>query len=505
MLPPKISLEKVKEIVWPIEKKELKLFIPMALMMLCILFNFGALRSIKDSLVVPSMGAEIISFLKLWLVLPSCVLFTILYVKLSNKFNFEYIFYIIVGSFLLFFLLFAYIIYPNQEIYHPNDEIINNLITLYPNFKWFIKIAGKWSYALMYIFSELWSAVVINLMFWQFANHIFDTDKAKRFYPVLGMVGNIGLILAGSVLVFFSNEQNIIDFELLPASFDSASNLTSQTAKMLQPVMSIIVAAGIVSMLLFRLINRFILISSINVLDSKKVSAKTKTKLSVLESIKLVVNSKYIGRIALLIICYGLLINIVEGPWKAKIKELYPNTKDYVHFMGRFNIWMGISCVTFMIIGSNILRRLGWFISALLTPVMLSITGLIFFVFIIFIEEIGSCFGNFNLLYAAIIVGAIQNILSKSSKYSLFDSTKEMAYIPLSLELRTKGKAAVEVIGTKFGKSLGAFIQSLIFIIIPTATFDSIIIYLLVIFIAMMSLWIWDIVKLNKEYTELCK
>jgi ATP/ADP translocase len=71
MLPPKTFFEKVKEIIWPIERKELKLFIPMALMMLCILFNFGALRSIKDSLVVPSMGAEIISFLKLWLVLPA--------------------------------------------------------------------------------------------------------------------------------------------------------------------------------------------------------------------------------------------------------------------------------------------------------------------------------------------------------------------------------------------------------------------------------------------------
>lgn len=499
MLPPKIFSEKVKEIIWPIERKELKLFIPMALMMLCVLFNFGALRSIKDSLVVPSMGAEIISFLKLWLVLPSCIIFTILYVKLSNKFNFEYIFYIIVSSFLLFFLFFAYIIYPNQELYHPNDQIINNLITSYPNFKWFIKIASKWSYALMYIFSELWSAVVINLMFWQFANHIFDINKAKRFYPVLGMVGNIGLIIAGSVLVVFSSDQNMIDSELLP------SQVTSQTAEILQPVMSIIVVAGMVSMLLFRIINRYILTSSITVLDLKKVTAKTKTKLSVLESIKLVINSKYIGRIALLIICYGLLINIVEGPWKAKIKELYPNTRDYVHFMGRFNIWMGISCVTFMIIGSNVLRKCGWLISALLTPIMLSITGLIFFIFIIFIEEIGSCLGGFNLLYAAIIVGAIQNILSKSSKYSLFDSTKEMAYIPLSLELRTKGKAAVEVIGTKFGKSLGAFIQSLIFIIIPTATFDSIIIYLLLIFIVMMSLWIWDVVKLNKEYIELCK
>jgi ATP/ADP translocase len=58
-------LSSLKEILWPIERSELKLFIPMSFLMLCILFNFGALRSIKDSLVVPNIGAEVISFLKL--------------------------------------------------------------------------------------------------------------------------------------------------------------------------------------------------------------------------------------------------------------------------------------------------------------------------------------------------------------------------------------------------------------------------------------------------------
>ena len=55
---------KLKDIFWPIEKSEIKLFAPLALMMLCVLFNFGALRSIKDSLVVPNIGAEVISFLR---------------------------------------------------------------------------------------------------------------------------------------------------------------------------------------------------------------------------------------------------------------------------------------------------------------------------------------------------------------------------------------------------------------------------------------------------------
>ncbi|WP_375333198.1 MULTISPECIES: Npt1/Npt2 family nucleotide transporter [unclassified Candidatus Tisiphia] len=499
MLPFKSIFTKIQEIIWPIEREELKLFLPMALMMLCILFNFGTLRSVKDGLVIPSIGAEVISFLKLWFVLPSSILFTIIYVKLSNHVRFEYIFYIVISSFLLFFLIFAYIIYPNQDFYHPNAEQVEHLVSLYPNFRWFIKIMGKWSYALMYICSELWSAVIINLMFWQFANNIFDTSKAKRFYPILGMVGNVGLILAGNVLVAFSNVRGVVDAQVI-----INEDLQYKSELMLQPVISIIVFAGIISMVLFRLINYFILNDKVLKADFQIVQIQAKTSLSLMDSIRLVINSKYIGRIALLIICYALLINIVEGPWKAKVRELNPNTLDYIHFMGRFNIWMGISSVTFMIVGSNVIRKFTWLISALLTPLMLFITGLMFFIFVIFSEYISFGIKDFNPIYAAVIIGGVQNILSKSTKYSLFDSTKEMAYIPLSLELRTKGKAAVEVIGIKFGKSLGAFIQSFIFIIVPTATCDSIVVYLLTIFIIIVILWFWNIVQLNREYVKLC-
>jgi AAA family ATP:ADP antiporter len=44
-------------------------------------------------------------------------------------------------------------------------------------------------------------------------------------------------------------------------------------------------------------------------------------------------------------------------------------------------------------------------------------------------------------LYAAVLVGAAQNVFSKSAKYSLFDPCKEMAYIPLDQETQLKARA----------------------------------------------------------------
>ncbi len=62
-------------------------------------------------------------------------------------------------------------------------------------------------------------------------------------------------------------------------------------------------------------------------------------------------------------------------------------------------------------------------------------------------------------LMLAVIFGMIQNIMSKSANTRFFDPTKEMAYIPLDPESKVKGKAAVDVVGARLGKSGGSFVQ----------------------------------------------
>lgn len=100
----------------------------------------------------------------------------------------------------------------------------------------------------------------------------------------------------------------------------------------------------------------------------------------------------------------------------------------------------------------------------MVTPSMIGITGLAFYaltIFAPFFAPIAASMGTTPLMLA-VLVGAAQNILSKSSKYSLFDPCKEMAYIPLDQDSKTKGKAAVDVVGNPLGKSGGALIQQIL-------------------------------------------
>ena len=112
----------------------------------------------------------------------------------------------------------------------------------------------------------------------------------------------------------------------------------------------------------------------------------------------------------------------------------------------------------------GIVRRFGWFTGAILTPIILLITGVLFYTFVIFSEQLDwmTVAMAWTPVFMAVIIGAMQNILSKGTKYSLFDPTKEMSYIPLDQELKVKGKAAVDVIGGRLGKSGGAVVQQIL-------------------------------------------
>ncbi len=100
----------------------------------------------------------------------------------------------------------------------------------------------------------------------------------------------------------------------------------------------------------------------------------------------------------------------------------------------------------------------------------------------------------------AVLIGSIHLILIKATKFALFDITKELAYIPLNEELKDKGKAAVDLLGERIGKSGGALLQSTLFIMIPSASYNQFSLLFLLISVCVGGFWVIAIILLNKQY-----
>jgi len=486
----------LRGILWPVHNYELKKFLPMGLMMLCILFNYNILRDTKDTLVVnaPAAGAECLSFLKLYGVTPAAVLFMVIFVKLANIMEREKLFYAVLLPFLVFFGAFAFVIYPNKDFLHMSVETINHYQAAYTNLHWLIPVIGNWSFSLFYILSELWGSVILSMLFWQFANEITKITEAKRFYGLFGMVGNIGLVIAGPTIIMCASYA-----KSLPQDVDSF-------AVNLKYLMAAVVVAGLIICATYRWMNKNVLTDPKFYQPGEGAGKKKKAKLSMGESFKYIITNPYLGLIAVIVLAYGVAINLVEGVWKGQLKIAFPDKNDYNSFMGQFTTWTGAVTMILMVVGNNILRRLSWKSAAIITPIMVLITSAIFFYFVWESTELDpfTPLMGTTVVMVAVIVGQIQNVLSKGTKYSLFDSTKQMAYIPLDPEAKVKGQAAVEVIGGRAGKSGGAFIQSTMLAAIGGSVSLASLAYILgPIVIIICLIWILAVTNLGKRFTAL--
>ncbi|MCF8462412.1 MAG: NTP/NDP exchange transporter [Rickettsiaceae bacterium] len=482
-------LQTLSNIFFPIKRQELKHFVPLAVLMFCILLNQNILRVLKDSVVITEVNVEIINFIKLYCVTPIAPIFLIIYSKMVNVMPLERIYYYLLAFFCTLLFLFAFVIYPNIHYFHFDESYIAEFSENNPRLKWYMLIAGNWSFVMFYVLGELWPNIFYVLLFWQCANSFTSTNQAKRFYTLFSLFGNSSLILVGLIIMNLASGSSV-----LKKYFGDSQDKIILT----QALVLIIIISALLSAFVMRYIASNLL--------SKHVSAKDRPKLGLRESLTYISKSRYLW---LLLICsasFGLVINLVEVVWKDKAKQLYPDMNSFAEFSGMYIFWTGIAITALTIIGNNIMRIYSWFASAIITPLIIMITGIMFFALVVF-DNFSSSFTNTVIFSSPIalcvLIGTIQNVLAKSAKYSIWDTSREMLYIPLDVELKTKGKAAVDVISAKVGKSLASLIQIIIFTIMPYATYSSISPILMVIFAIFCVLWINSISEISQKYTVL--
>lgn len=476
--------------IWPVQLFELKKVVPLLLLKFLASIVYATLTCMKDSLVVTASqsGAEVIPVLKGWLVFPLSLLCAVAYSKLSNHFKRSTLFYSIVSFFLIIIFLYGFILFPNAEAISPTASANWLTMKLGAKYSHWISVYRNWIHSLFFITAELWAQVVIFILYWGFANHICRVKEAKRTYTLFIAAGDLATVVAGPLVLHY-----VMKF----ASGEFISTV--------QTLLSYVLVAGVGILALYWWMNKYVL-SDKRYYDPSvtKQGLNQKTRLTLGKSIKHIFTSKYLLCIAVLVIGCALTINMVEVTWKAHVKTLYPGTGDYMAFISKVTTIVGVAALlTVLFLGGNFLRRFGWHFSAQITPIIVGATGAIFFILSYFKGSLGSLATFFGTtpLVLLVIIGAFQNIASKVVKYSFFDSTKEMAYIPLDPESKVKGKAAIDMVGSRLGKSSSSWLQVGLMQVAGTSSVLLITPYLIPIVLGATLYWSYSVRYLNKGLT----
>lgn len=495
----------LRSFFWPIHRRELQKFLPLLLIGFFTSLNYFILKVLKDALLITARGsdADITSVVKLWGILPGALLLTFIFTRLRSHFSKEKVVYIILGGFLLFFAIFTFLIFPYRNYLHPIEFctwLSNNVPPYLFGLKRIIIMFQYWTYSLFYILAELWGSIGLTVLFWGFANDISRVFEAKRFYGPLGIGTNFAGVAGGAVTAFFcSGKMN----PYLPYGHTPwEQSLISLTI--------LVLFAGVAIIFLYRWMH-------VNVLTQKKFTpdnyqssapSKEKKRLSLRESFSHVLRNKYLMFIGIMVLALNIENHLVEVLWKSQVRELYPEQVDFAKYMSYTQIGIGAAAMlASLILTGNVIRRFGWTISALLPPIVSLTIGGVFFVAYFAKYQIDAghvLFMGMTPLALVAFLGTLHNTLTRAFRYSLFDATKELAFTPLSEDSKVRGKAAIDGVGSRFGKSAGAgMIQGLRFIFPTSLAASAPSMAGIVLFITVG--WIYSVLSLGKKFNALTK
>ncbi len=425
--------------------------------------NYYILRTLKDALMLTQdyAGAEAVPFLKTWALIPATVCLVSIVVWLSNRLRFRSVFTLSLVFFVGYFLLYTFALRPLGPALYPNDYC-NRLQNLFPaGWGGFVALIRYWPEVVFYVLAECWAVIIWSVLFMGFSNEIVTSKEAEGSYPWMILAGNLSAIAAGISVRWLT----VTDWQ------ETLTRLT----------LLIVFNSLAVACLFLRLDT------------SAKQAFKTPLERTFFQSAKELFQSAYLLKVAFLIFGFNIVINLTEVVWKDAVLSVYPNPLDYHQYMNGVTIAIGTLSATITIALMLFpFIRTNWTPLALATPMVLLLTGFLFFVPLM---TPAAFFSG----AAIALMGSCHVILSRSARYTLLDYCKDLALIPLPSDQKFKAKSQIDGVGSRLGKAASSASFQLMLLTVPSLTACAPYIFLIVLAVALIS--ILAVQGIGKEIT----
>ncbi len=268
-------------------------------------------------------------------------------------------------------------------------------------------VRAQWSGSTfaLYIWKDVHIVVLLEVL-WSFANLVFDKRSARWLNGLFCACGSLGG-LCGNTLVG----------PLAHAWGTHATPLLLLPLFAVEAVLVVQLAAA-----------------------AGQPAPKERVKIDIDDAVRLLRKSPYLGWLVLLIGTVQIAINLVDFVYADAIAAAYPDTDARTAIMGQIYGAIDVASLTLQLLSGLVVGALGVRATLLAIPTLL---GAAVFSFV--------AAPHFALM-------AVAKVASKALDYSLFRTTKEMLYLPLSYDDKTRGKALVDMLTYRVAKGAASLV-----------------------------------------------
>lgn len=388
------------------DREELKKFLRMGLIFTLIVGVYWTLRPLKDAVFIQLVNKLCLPYAKtlsLILLVPLVGFYT----RLLERFSRNRMLVLMPAVYGILVLAFGAALSVAQA---PPDVIAQQSFVPY--------VATKTLGFVFYVFVESWGSLMLAGLFWAFATDTTDPTSARRGFPLVYALGQIG----GIVLPY--------EVGTLPYRLGLATD-----------ALSLFILGGLI-LLIIPCVHYFFRATPQNFVESyqaKNIVAKEKEKEpGFFEGLKLLMQHKYLLGIFAAISIFEIVVTIFDFNFKVAAGTVYSGVA-LSRYLSLYSSSVNSVVLVCLLLGiSNITRFLGVSVALAIVPIII---GCALFGFL--------SVNSLSFLFF-VMVG------SKAINYALNGPTLKQLYIPTTHDVRFKAQAWIETFGSRASKEIGS-------------------------------------------------